>query len=144
VSKSQRSIVAVFDMPLLAPKPTDPRRQLDIHKLASLVSIYSPHIDFAVVEDVHAMPGQGVVSMFRFGFTLGALLGVLHSSNITVFKVTPSVWKPEMGLSRDKSKSIELIKKIYPHNTDHFSLKKHDGRAEACLLATFGARRFHT
>lgn len=135
---------AVHDTPLLAhqldefKKDTRRKKNLDLIALGKLVKTFAARTRFAVIEDVHAFPGQGTVSMFRFGFTTGAIHGVLAANNIRIFKLSPAVWKPRLGLTRDKSQSIALARKLWPDHSNHFTLAKHDGRAEACLLAYTG------
>lgn len=85
------------------------------------------------------MPNQGVASMFRFGYNAGILLGVLNALEIKVLKVKPAVWKSALNLSSDKSKSLKLARKLFPSLHNQLRMQKNDGRAEALLLAHFGA-----
>lgn len=94
-----------------------------------------------VLEEVHAAPKQGVVSMFNFGMSYGIVIGVLESAKIPIVTARPSVWKSAMGLSSIKSDSLALAAKLWPAHATTFSLKKNDGLAEAALLAEFGRRR---
>jgi crossover junction endodeoxyribonuclease RuvC len=128
----------VADMPLtIAP---DKKNEIDVEALADLLIEYAPRIKLAVVEDVHSMPGQGVVSMFRFGESKGIIIGLIAAHLIPIYKVKPAVWKSLTGLSRDKSASRALIVRMFPENRDDFRRVKDDGRAEALLLAVFGKR----
>ena len=43
-----------------------------------------------VVEQVNAMPGQGVTSMFNFGQTFGAIKGVCAALGLPIYFVRPS------------------------------------------------------
>ena len=87
----------------------------------------------AVVERVSAMPRQGVSSSFAFGVSFGSILSVLQAMQIPIELVTPSVWKRSLGLSRDKHASLHKARLLFP--TAELQLAKHDGRAEALLLA---------
>ena len=124
----------VYDMPLIKFMG---RNQVDGTKVANLLR--NQPIRFAVIEDVSSMPGEGVVSVFRFGYNAGVLLGVLQALDIKVLRVKPSVWKPALGLSSDKKKSLALAKKRFPRYSHHFSRAKDDGRAEAALIAHFAS-----
>lgn len=93
----------------------------------------------AVIETVGAMPGQGVSSMFRFGFSTGAVHGVLGALNIPYVQVTPTRWKKRMGLPADKEAARGMAIRTFPHVADRFSRKKDHGRAEAALLAYYAA-----
>jgi crossover junction endodeoxyribonuclease RuvC len=71
---------------------------------------------YAFIEDVHSMPGQGVRSMFTFGFSTGALHGILSYCNIPIYKVTPQKWKRVIlkGLGTDKAAAITYCQREYP------------------------------
>lgn len=132
----------VIDMPLLKVQKGKGKLQseIDTAALAEAIAELSQRIKFAVVEDVHAMPGQGVVSMFRFGESKGIILGVLASHQIPIYLVAPATWKMLTGLSRDKNASRHKVMSMYPESADDFKRVKDDGRAEALLLAIFGRR----
>jgi crossover junction endodeoxyribonuclease RuvC len=87
----------------------------------------------AWIERVHAMPRQGVSSSFTFGVTFGSILGVLRARQIPIQFVPPFKWKRALGLSKDKRASLDKARLLYP-NAD-LRLAKHEGRAEAILIA---------
>ncbi|MFM6209945.1 hypothetical protein, partial [Planktothrix sp.] len=58
-----------------------------------------------IIENVHAMPGQGVSSMFSFGMGYGCWLGIIAALNIPVEFVTPQCWKKYYNLGPDKEAS---------------------------------------
>lgn len=98
----------------------------------------------ACVEQVHAMPGQGVVSMFNFGHNLGFIEGTLQSLGIRYQLVPPQKWKKEFSLSSDKKKCIEVCQKLFPDVSllpSGRSRTPHDGMAEALLLAEYARRK---
>jgi len=132
----------VNDMPLVK---INNRKQVDCDKINELIKtakINSKNFNFAAIEDVHSMPGQGVASTFRFGYNAGILLGILKSNDIKVLRVRPTVWKSALGLSRKKSESLMLAKKIFPYYKTYFNRAKDDGRAEAALLAYYAKQSF--
>jgi crossover junction endodeoxyribonuclease RuvC len=93
-----------------------------------------------IIENVHAMPKQGVTSSFNFGRALGAIEAVPQSLGLVTSYATPAVWKRSMGLiGKDKAASRQLATDIFPSWAAMFKRVKDDGRAEACLLAKFGA-----
>lgn len=145
IDPRNRRILELHDMPLLkveksAFKKSETRKNVDLGRLANICQSaqLSYGVALAVVEDVHAYPGQGTTSMFRFGFYSGAIHGVLAALGIRVVMQKPAVWKSAMGLSKDKALSIAKAKQLFPLDSKHFFLKGHDGRAEACLLAFRG------
>jgi crossover junction endodeoxyribonuclease RuvC len=93
----------------------------------------------AVIEQVGAMPGQGVSSMFRFGQGLGAVEACAAASKLPLQYVTPAKWKKHFNLSRDKGVSRSLTMQRFPDYASEFSRAKDDGRAEAVLIALFAA-----
>lgn len=98
-----------------------------------------------IVEDVHAMPKQGVTSMFNFGFNKGWILGVLYALGTPTQLVSPQKWKRMFGLDNDKQKSIECAMRLYP-NANMYATprckKPHDGIAEALLMAEYAKRQY--
>ena len=142
-----KTIHDILDMPLNAPRVLAPeaRQTIDAEALARYLSIWAPKCTLAVIEGVHAMPGQGESSTFRFGEGYGMLQGIMAThvaaSNIRVILPRPSVWKMQMGVTADKGSSLRLARKLFPEfETKYFSRIKDDGRAEALLLALFGRR----
>lgn len=123
----------VYDLPL---KMFMGRQQIDGQAFTKLIND-RPAISFAIIEDVHAMPNQGIVSTSRFLYNAGILMGVLNALDIKVLKVKPSVWKSALNLNSDKKKSLALAKKSFPGYEESFKRAKDDGRAEAALLAKF-------
>jgi crossover junction endodeoxyribonuclease RuvC len=94
----------------------------------------------AIVERVSAMPKQGVASSFQFGVGFGSVLSVLQALHIRIEFVTAAVWKRSYGLSRDKHASLHKARLMFPAADLH--LAKHDGRAEALLIAHYALTRW--
>ena len=96
------------------------------------------------LEKVGAMPGQGVVSMFSFGQSVGYIKGVLEAFKIPYQEITPQKWKKEFGLNSDKAASAEVCRKLFP-DVDLLATprckKPHDGMAEALLMAEYARRK---
>ena len=101
---------------------------------------------FAILEQVHSFPGQGVSSTFSLGDSFGYMRGVLEALEIPYQLAAPQKWKRVFGLSQDKQQSIDVCKRLFPHVNllaTERSRKPHDGIAEAVLLAEY-ARRVHS
>ena len=91
------------------------------------------------IEQVHAMPGQGVTSMFNFGANFGWWLGALDTIGHKYNTVTPQAWKKHFGLiGKDKEAARQLAIKIFPKLKDKLSRKMDHGRADALLIAKYG------
>lgn len=90
-------------------------------------------VEAVIVEQVSAMPGQGVSSMFKFGAGYGALLAVVLLQGLPLHLVTPSKWKREMNLAANKALSLGTARRLWPDAP--LTRKKDEGLAEALLLA---------
>jgi hypothetical protein len=95
-----------------------------------------------VVEKVHAMPKQGVSSTFKFGMAFGVALSLSKRFKTGVVMVTPQLWKKSLKLSSSKLLSLDLARSLFPNAP--LTLKKHDGRAEALLIAEWYRRQHET
>ena len=126
--------VAVEDMPVAA-------GDVDAVTLANRIRAMAPDVVF--LERVGAMPGQGVSSMFKFGRAYGTAIGVIGAAAIPLYLVTPATWKKAFRLSPDKEMSRALALRMFPSVADSFKRKKDDGRAEAALIARYGAETLH-
>lgn len=121
-------IAAMRDMPTLDNRISAPL-------LADILTPLQPHVDICIIEDVHAMPKQGVTSSFNFGRGLGVLEGVALGAGIPVRYVTPAKWKKALGLTADKDASRRRACELWPGQSAMFARVKDDGRAEAALIA---------
>ena len=87
----------------------------------------------AVIERVHSMPAQGISSAFTFGVGFGSVLACLQLLPASIEFVSPAAWKRGLGLSKDKSASLDRARLLYPQAS--LKRQKDDGRAEALLIA---------
>jgi len=111
--------------------------EINVPELARLIRIHRPTL--AVIERVHSMPGQGVSSSFNFGRSYGDVRGAIGALDVPLHFVTPQKWKKYFGLSSDKDECRLRAIRMFPTAAESFRLKKHDGRAEAALIALYGA-----
>jgi crossover junction endodeoxyribonuclease RuvC len=88
-----------------------------------------------VVEQVHAMPRQGVSSTFSFGKACGMIEGVVAARGLPIAWVTPQRWKKAMGVTADKNSSRQLAINLWPNEAELFKRVKDADRAEAALIA---------
>ena len=106
--------------------------------LDELFSLKQHTLRCVVIEDVHALPKDGPVQAFTFGYGLGLLHGICQVYDVTVVNVPPHSWKSKYGLNSDKHKSRAVASRFFPHNASVWSRAKDDGRAEAALLGLLG------
>jgi crossover junction endodeoxyribonuclease RuvC len=105
---------------------------------ADIVScVRSMRPDVAVVENVHALPKQGVTSMFNFGVGFGVLRGVLAALDIPVSFLTPQEWRRVarvQGTAGDKGASRLRASQLFPKEAGQFTRVRDHGRADAVLI----------
>jgi len=127
----------LIDMPVVEYKKG--KRRVDLTSLGIwLNSQELETIRVAYIEDVHSMPQQGVASTFAFGRAFGGIEGVIGGAGVPIIYTPPTVWKARMGVTADKETSRARATHILPKYADKWNLKKHDGRAEATLIAIYG------
>ena len=91
-----------------------------------------------VIEQVSAMPGQGVTSMFNFGQSFGVLKGICAAMQLPIFLVRPIKWKKYFELlNSQKDSSRTKVIQMFPKISSHLSLKKDANKADAILIASF-------
>lgn len=144
---STSALEVVVPMPIVKPKSifkVSAQPEIDAEGLLKLLKPHAARITHVVIEGVHSMPGQGVASMFKFGFGYGLVCGVLESlaldHGFTIQKAVPAVWKSTMGLSCDKRDSLTRARELWPSHDKIWKLRKNDGLAEAALLCEFARR----
>lgn len=142
----------VYDMPVLekaisgrkradGKKPT--RKIINLAETVALLDTFkglgATHL---VIEDVNGRPGQSAPAAFNFGFGCGVVHGIAHSLGYAIERVAPTVWKAEMKCPSENSKVIRArASELLPHHAHLWPLQKHDGRAEAAMLALWGERK---
>ena len=91
-----------------------------------------------VIEQVSAMPGQGVTSMFNFGQSFGILKGICSAMQLPMFFVRPAKWKKYFNLiNSQKDASRTRAIEIFPYFSTQLSKKKDSNKADAFLIASF-------
>ena len=91
-----------------------------------------------VIEQVSAMPGQGVTSMFNFGQSFGILKGICSAMQLPMYFVRPAKWKKYFNLiNSEKDASRTRAIEIFPYFSSHLSKKKDSNKADAILIASF-------
>ena len=132
-------VLNIFDMPVMSEGKKN-KRQLNSAQLVKLLKDnISKNEDISVVvEQVNAMPGQGVTSMFNFGQTFGAIKGVCAALGLPIFFVRPSKWKKHFELinsSKDSSRTKAI--EMYPSLSNDLAKKKDVNKSDAILIARF-------
>ena len=132
-------VIDMFDMPVMSEGKKN-KRQLNSAHLVKLIrdNIKDSQDITMVVEQVNAMPGQGVTSMFNFGQTFGAIKGICAALGLPIFFVRPAKWKKHFELinsSKDASRTKAI--EMYPKISDKLSKKKDVNKSDAILIARY-------
>jgi crossover junction endodeoxyribonuclease RuvC len=91
-----------------------------------------------IIEQVSAMPGQGVTSMFNFGQSFGILKGICSAMQLPMYFVRPAKWKKYFNLiNSEKDASRTRAIEIFPYFSGYLSRKKDSNKADAILIASF-------
>ena len=132
--------LSILDMPTVELKRNNKtKREVSPAQLAEFIRM--GNVDHCFLEKVNAMPGQGVSSVFAFGRSTGMLEGVLAALKIRTTMVQPQAWQKAVGQRPGKDGSRQRAAELFPVYVNLFALKKHDGRADAALIAWYGATR---
>ena len=134
-----QKIKDIFDMPIMSEGKKN-KNQLNS---AQLVNIINKHVlkkenTFVIVEQVSAMPGQGVTSMFNFGQTFGSIKGICAALGLPIFYVRPAKWKKHFELiNSSKDASRTKVIEMYPYISSRLTKKKDVNKADAILIARY-------
>jgi len=134
-------IKEVIDMPTM----TDGKKNKKQVNGSQLFNEISKRIDNkdkkdikVVIEQVSAMPGQGVTSMFNFGQSFGILKGICSAMQLSMYFVRPAKWKKYFNLiNAEKDASRTKAIEIFPYFSVNLSKKKDCNKADAILIASF-------
>ena len=132
-------VINLFEMPVMAEGKKN-KRQLNSAQLVSIIkeNIKNKEETAVIVEQVNAMPGQGVTSMFNFGQTFGAIKGVCAALELPIFFVRPSKWKKHFELINSaKDASRTKVIEMYPSLSNQLTRKKDVNKTDAILIARY-------
>ena len=134
-------ILDVVEMPTMAEGKKNKRQvngsQIYNEILKKIKEIEQQEIR-VVIEQVSAMPGQGVTSMFNFGQSFGILKGICSAMQLPMYFVRPAKWKKYFGLiNSEKDASRTKAIEMFPYFSAQLSKKKDINKADAILIASF-------
>ena len=138
---SNGDVIDVIDMPTMAEGKKNKKqvngRQI-FNEIKSIKSKFLNDNISVVVEQVSAMPGQGVTSMFNFGQSFGLIKGICSAMELPIYYVRPAKWKKYFSLinsekDASRTKAIEMFPKI----SYKLSKKKDNNKADAILIAHY-------
>ncbi len=134
-------VIDIVEMPSMADGKKN-KRQVNGAQIYNEISLRIKNINKkdirVVIEQVSAMPGQGVTSMFNFGQSFGVLKGICSAMQLSMYFVRPEKWKKYFNLiNSEKDASRTKAIQIFPYISSELSKKKDANKADAILLASF-------
>jgi len=131
----------IIDMPVMAEGKKN-KRQVNgpqtYNEISKRINKFPKKDIIVVIEQVSAMPGQGVTSMFNFGQSFGVLKGICSAMQLSMFFIRPAKWKKYFGLIKtEKDASRTKVIEIFPYISSELSRKKDSNKADAVLIASF-------
>jgi crossover junction endodeoxyribonuclease RuvC len=129
-------LVDAIDVPTIG---TGAKERVNVHAVQEWVLHHGPQ--HAFIERGASMPRQGVASTYKFGRSVGALEAIIALCNVSLEIIEPSMWKRALRLKgKDKEGSRQRALEMFPHAQHLLARKKDHQRAEAMLIAVYGAR----
>ena len=134
-------ILDVVEMPTMTEGKKN-KRQVNGSQIYNEISKRIQHTDKinikVIVEQVSAMPGQGVTSMFNFGQSFGILKGICSAMQLSMYFVRPAKWKKYFNLiNSEKDASRTKAIEIFPYFSVNLAKKKDSNKADAILIASY-------
>ena len=141
-------IIDVVEMPTMTEGKKN-KKQVNGSQIFNEISERIKKIDKrdikVVIEQVSAMPGQGVTSMFNFGQSYGILKGISSAMQLPMYFVRPAKWKKYFNLiNSEKDASRTRAIEIFPYFSSQLSRKKDSNKADAILIASFYYETYKT
>jgi crossover junction endodeoxyribonuclease RuvC len=138
---NEGKIIDVVEMPTMTEGKKN-KKQVNGSQISNEISERIKKLDKrdvkVVIEQVSAMPGQGVTSMFNFGQSYGILKGICSAMQLPMYFVRPAKWKKYFNLiNSEKDASRTRAIEIFPYFSSHLSRKKDSNKADAILIASF-------
>ena len=135
------NIIDVVEMPTMAEGKKN-KRQVNgaqiYNEICNRVNKFDKQNVRVIIEQVSAMPGQGVTSMFNFGQSFGILKGICSAMQLPVYFIRPAKWKKYFGLiNSEKDASRTRAIEMFPSFSSQLSKKKDSNKADAILIASF-------
>ena len=134
-------IIDVIEMPTMTEGKKN-KRQVNgsqiYNEINKKIEKYENENVRVVIEQVSAMPGQGVTSMFNFGQSFGILKGICSAMRLPMYFVRPAKWKKYFSLiNSEKDASRTRVIEMFPYFSSQLSKKKDSNKADAILIASF-------
>ena len=134
-----KKILEVYDTPTMIDGKKN-KRQINGAQVTNIIKemLIRKKDIVVVVEQVNAMAGQGVTSMFNFGQSFGVIKGICAALSLPIYFVRPTKWKKHFNLIKtNKDASRTKVIEVYPEISSKLHRKKDSNRADAILIALY-------
>jgi Holliday junction resolvasome RuvABC endonuclease subunit len=116
------------------------KERVDVLAIRTWILSHRPQ--HALVERAQAMPKQGASSGFKYGRAVGAIEAMVACCEIPLTIIEPTAWKKFHQLrGSDKEAGRQRALQLFPAAHALLARRKDHGRAEAALIALYGASR---
>ena len=130
--------LSVFDIPTVVARGGT-KRDVVWPEVARWIDA-AGHIDHAIIEKTSAGPKMSKPSAFAFGYTCGGLHGLVSGHFIPITRPTTLIWKKALSVPKAKDGARARAIELFPAFSNLFVRVKDHDRAEAALMALWGAR----
>jgi len=129
---SDGKVIDVIDMPTMAEGKKNKKqvngRQI-YNEITFIKNKFMNEKMSVIVEQVSAMPGQGVASMINFGQSFGVIKGICSAMELPIFYVRPAKWKKHFNLiNSEKDASRTKVIEMFPRISNKLSRKKDNNK----------------
>jgi len=134
-----KEIIEIVDVPTMIEGKKN-KRQINSAQVSHIFRSFSEKETrcYVIVEQVSAMPGQGVTSMFNFGQSFGVIKGICAAFNFPIYFVRPTKWKKHFNLIGSvKDASRTKVTELYPSFASKIAKKKDSNKADAILIGKY-------
>ena len=120
------------------------KKQDNVRELCNIIGRNLHNIDEAIIEVTQPFLGGNRSTPphhhHKMGLNEGYVIGALIAFGVPCYEVTPSKWKKALECPKDKNAARDRASEIFPAHSEQWKLKKHDGRAEASLIAYYSTK----
>jgi len=129
-------VVDAIDIPTIG---TGAKERINVHAVQEWILQHGPHRAF--IERGQALLRQGSSSGFKYGRCCGALEATIALCAVPLEIIEPSMWKHALKLKgKDKEGARQKALELFPHAQHLLARKIDHQRAEAMLIALYGAQ----
>ena len=130
-------LVECIDIPVIG---SGAKERVDVAAIRNFIEAHKPAR--ALIERAGAMPKQGLSSTFKYGRATGAIEAAITLCSIPIEIVEASAWKRFWHLpGKDKEGGRQKALQLFPAAHAALARKRDHGRAEATLIALYGATK---